>query len=149
MSALFLQTKDGYCVLCGLPGHSRFWYYLNLPSMLKGKPSSFRTRASLTRTYVAQSHPNLLIGWNQLKREVNSRPAGAAITVAVMTKSGVSRTFSPLPPPISSGKYDGCVIAAFAHYGIIIGPHFDHEEMIAARNTRNPAGGPGNPGGRK
>lgn len=136
MSEHLLENRSGRCPICGYPLHRRFYTNATLHEMIRGSLLTFRTWASLTRTFVRQKHPNPAAGWDILKRTINARPAGAATTIAITTARGSKRSFTPLPPALAPGKYDGCTIAAYAYDGVIVGPIFDPMEARAAVNER-------------
>lgn len=125
----------GYCAICGLSEHRRFYNYKTLGEFLGVSYATVKTWASLTKAYVEQAHPNPEVGWNQLMRAVNNLPTGAPLVLKVRSGKTAARGFRPLPPPIAPHRYAGCVIAAYA-YDVIIGSEFNMAKYDAAINSR-------------
>lgn len=128
--------SDGYCPICGLPEHRRFFNYKTLGEFLGASYPTVKTWASLTNTYVERAHPNAEIGWNQLKRTINNLPTGAPMILQVTSGQQTDRGFRPLPPPLAPTRYHGCVIAAWAYKDVLIGPDYSRTEYVAAVNSR-------------
>lgn len=131
------EQPRAHCPICGFPEHRRFYNYKTLGELLDDTPyATIKTWSSLTRTWVERAHPNVEIGWNQLKRTINSLPAGAPMILRVPSGKQQARAFRPLPPPIAPQRYNGCVCAAWAYREVLLGPDFVRADLDAATNSR-------------
>ncbi len=131
-----VYDRLGHCLRCRAAAHDRFYDYDGLAKVLHVSRETIKLWANCTNAWVAAVNPNPEIGWNRLKATVNNRPAGADLTMHTNYGGKKDRAFRPLPEPIVRQRYDGCVVAVFAHWVVIVGPHFSNEDAIAAINLR-------------
>lgn len=130
------HDRLGYCLTCRVAAHARFFDYDSLADILNVSRETIKLWANCTNAWVAAANPNPEIGWNRLKATVNNRPAGADLTMHTTYGGKKDRAFRPLPQPIVPQRYDGCVIAVFAHWDVLVGPRYNNDDAIAAINLR-------------
>lgn len=136
----------GLCVVCRQAAHDRFYNYETLAAFLKQEPATLKTWWTLQNAYLGGLNSNREFAFNQLKREVNTLPAGAPMFRHVLY-GRKKRTFRALPPTVAPQRWDGCVIASYAYNSVLIGALYSREEHIASMNLRKQRGtsGPARP----
>ena len=129
-------TRVGICLVCKAPAHDRVLDYADLSAFLKQEVSTLKTWVSLQNAWLEKANSkNPEIALAMLKRAVNGRPKGAPMYLHVEI-GGNPRTFRPLPPAIAPARWCGCVISAYLYSSVLLGPVYDAEEHIAAKNLR-------------
>ncbi|HEV2720716.1 MAG TPA: hypothetical protein VG323_11905 [Thermoanaerobaculia bacterium] len=137
-------VRVGVCLVCKAPAHDRVLCYADLSVFLKHEVSTLKTWTSLQNKWLEKAHPNREIALAMLKRTVNGRPRGAPMFLHVEI-GGKRRTFRPLPPMIAPARFCGCCVSAYLYSQVLLGPVYDPEEHIAARNLRKQIGGQSGP----
>jgi hypothetical protein len=128
----FVPHDDiGRCLTCGHTGHPRFLTHRNAATFAAENQKSFHTWISRQNSWL-ELHGGGVAAWRDLKDAANG---GQQLSI---TRGGVVYTFNPIPPTLGyEGRmWCGCVLSVWATDRAVIGPTYDRDEHLAAREAR-------------